>query len=458
MELNISTNKQTYKLKEPILLTVTLCNPNDKCIIGPDITGFLLENTLSIHIVDERFRIIQFGPVEKPMLLEQSYKLYNPGDCLTDTLNLTQNIFPHKLDHYFPLYRIDDYGKYSIDASFDWRFTNFDSEWRRKRKQFNKYQCDGKPVKREQLIYFSSQSRNSITISVEGGEYKVPISHTNCPTDKERIETSQEYHPDGTQGGFMLYIPKGDFVIGLNSDEAFQECQKITPTVEMSLELECLMFKFINQQYPHIIFLDSYYIDKYEVTQSEYDQCVKAKKCSQNYRFEGLFEASQPVVGVNWEQAKSYCEFVGKRLPTEAEWEKAARGTDCRLYPWGNEFDGSRLNFCDKNCDYEDSRLDTYDDGYENTSTVGSYSSGASPYGALDMAGNVSEWCNDWYEDYIYQNDNLSNPKGPISGHEKVIRSSGYRSAFYNSLVTFRNKATIDLSGYELGFRCARSE
>ena len=210
-------------------------------------------------------------------------------------------------------------------------------------------------------------------------------------------------------------------------------------------------------EYPrHEVTLDSYYIDKYEVTHGRYAEFVKAtghripvnpKYPTRTLWNEHLSEslAERPVINVDWQDADAYCRWAGKRLPTEAEWEKAARGTDDRRFPWGNvEPTHKHLNF---NQQWQ---------GEKTLMPVGSYEAGKSPFGAYDMAGNVWEWVADWYDPLYYEKSPSANPKGPDTGTYKVLRSSGWSVETPLVRLFTRVKSDPTNRNDSTGFRCAK--
>lgn len=154
---------------------------------------------------------------------------------------------------------------------------------------------------------------------------------------------------------------------------------------------------------------------------------------------------------VDWHAASEYCEWAGARLPTEAEWEYAFRGEQGSIYPWGDSFDGAKLNYCDVNCDLAHGD-DRYDDGYSRTAPVESYPEGASWCDALGMSGNVSEWVADWLSDYSPKAE--SNPIGPSSGNEKIVRGCSW--FFHPAYCRGAMRASIspDVRFDYVGFRC----
>ena len=213
----------------------------------------------------------------------------------------------------------------------------------------------------------------------------------------------------------------------------------------------------------HVIGLDAFYIDKYEVTNAEYKNCVDNLVCdlptNQRTYFDTRYN-DHPVVYVNWVMADAYCKWRGARLPTEAEWEKTARGTELLEYPWGNQFDGKIVNYCDAYCSL-DGKDKRYSDGYGNTSPVGSYEEGKSPYGVYDMAGNVREWVADLYSESYYTDSPKQNPPGPslesFTDEEilRVLRGGSWVDNLNNVRAFTRDYSKpVEASSY-VGFRCA---
>lgn len=193
------------------------------------------------------------------------------------------------------------------------------------------------------------------------------------------------------------------------------------------------------------VYVDEFWIDQYEVTNRLYEAFVRKTGHRLPEYWQGRVKKftapMQPVVGVYWDEAQAYCEWAGRRLPTEAEWEKAARGTDRRVYPWGNEWDPQRANVADR---------------VGKPAPVGSYENGRSPYGVYDMAGNVWEWVWDWYAQDTYRVGPTSNPRGPLAGRLKVVRGGSYTATAAEAKTTARFREHPESVFPFLGFRCAK--
>ena len=270
------------------------------------------------------------------------------------------------------------------------------------------------------------------------------VAPTVTPTpDPTTLPTATPAPFTTETGSQMLYIPGGIFRLGNEEGEADEQ-----PSLTVRL--------------------DPYYIDETEVTNRAYAQCVAAGACdppasnrsafNPDYYESGQF-SDYPVLYVNWHQAREFCEWRGARLPSEAEWERAA-GFDPeqgikRQYPWGDEFDGTLLNYCDANCYNGEKQDPTYDDEYGDTAPVGTYPEGRSPLGAYDMLGNVMEWTNDWYDRNYYSYAPESNPLGPDEGFAKAVRGGSWLSSREELSVSARTFYDPNEVRTNIGFRCA---
>lgn len=232
----------------------------------------------------------------------------------------------------------------------------------------------------------------------------------------------------------MILIPAGEFTMG--SDERAPD-----------------------EKPAHKVYLEAYYIDRFEVTNEQYyqfwikAQAYRPESFSEEHGIGGigkwpdraLKHPKQPVIGVSWHDAVAYANWAGKRLPTESEWEKAARGSTDNYWAWGSSLTGVYANTWDGN------------DGYDNTlAPVGSYPKGASPHGVMDMTGNVWEWVADWYSDTYYYQSPKQNPKGPKLGVWRVIRGGSWVDKINRCTTTIRLNFYPNLKPSFIGFRLAK--
>ncbi len=226
-------------------------------------------------------------------------------------------------------------------------------------------------------------------------------------------------------GAEMVWIPAGEFLMGTAEAEVDAWLKS-----DASLNQE----DFADEMPQRKITLDGYWIYKTPVTVKQYRFfCQKTNRDMSKVPGQ---QDDHPIANVSWEDAKAYCKWAGAQLPTEAQWEKAARGSDGRRYPWGNEWDKSKC-------------------AYYSKYPVGSYPQGISPYGVLDMAGNVWQWCADWYKEDYYKTAPSHNPQGPATGQSRVVRGGSWFYYYpYDFRSAFRYDVEPDIRNDDDGFRC----
>jgi formylglycine-generating enzyme required for sulfatase activity len=286
-------------------------------------------------------------------------------------------------------------------------------------------------------------------------ESLIPPAETPVTEDAPRVhllepETPRTETPDsffapqykyGKDGKKMILIPAGEFLRGTSDADI----------LEMTLRFGWQSEWFDDEKPQRKIYLDAYYIAETPVTNEEYKKFVDATGRDVPYTWDKNWHTfptgkdKHPVVGVTWDDANAYARWAGGRLPTEAEWEKAARGPspssgDGRRYPWGNEFDATRCN--------------SYESKIHDTTPVGKYSPrGDSPYGVQDMAGNVWEWCTDWYDAAYYKNSPARNPKNETVGSYRVLRGGSWSYNYDVARGASRDGASPGYCSFNVGFR-----
>jgi serine/threonine-protein kinase len=272
-------------------------------------------------------------------------------------------------------------------------------------------------------------------------------------------------------GAVMVYVPSGEFLMGSSEEEV----QNVVDQCAQNDSDRIYCEKWMNGEIPqHAVGLNSFWIDKHEVTNAQYAAFLNdngnlkeegttwlnlESEYSLIEEVDGHFQSKEgyrdhPVVEVSWYGANAYAAWVGGRLPTEAEWEYAARSPESYTYPWGNAFDCTRGNFDDESVyDTEVVMWGEGCDGFQETAPVGSFPGGDSWVGAFDMAGNVWEWVADWYDQDYYDNSPLGNPAGPSLGIYRVVRGGAFYNIAWRARCNYRGSKFPYDRDWGLGFR-----
>jgi sulfatase modifying factor 1 len=250
----------------------------------------------------------------------------------------------------------------------------------------------------------------------------------------------------------VVWIPDGRYTRGSTDVDvayAVSLCQDGVSAAQA--QILCHPESFHDETPTQRVYVGAFGLDRTEVTVAAYRRCVRAGRCTPSTisaEDERLSQPQHPVTGVTFGQAVRYCAFVDGRLPTEAEWERAARGSDGRRFPWGDHYNDRLANF-------GGARASEVLDGYRYAAPVGSYPDGASPYGILDLAGNALEWTADLHASDTYATSSAVNPRGARSGGQRVIRGGSWGWPAFAHRTTHRSLLGEGYSSPDLGFRCA---
>ena len=257
---------------------------------------------------------------------------------------------------------------------------------------------------------------------IEKGAKELTPAQKQAQSQTQSLEKPAVSRPPA---GAMVSIPAGEFTMGSQDGDS-------------------------DERPMHKVQLNAFSIDVYEVTVGQYEEFLRSGEARAPLDWKTMNQSRYhklPVANIDWADAVAYCKWAGKRLPTEAEWEKAARGTDGRLYPWGN----------DPPTPLHANYGKTGAHNYDALVPGGTLEAGKSPYGVYDMAGNVWEWVSDWYDQDYYTSSPSKNPTGPLQGQSKVIRGGSWGSGAKDLRSSDRDSHLPSARGMGTGFRCAKT-
>ena len=305
-----------------------------------------------------------------------------------------------------------------------------EAEQRRREEEAKKQQAEAERKRKEEAARRAAEEAEKRRREAVEKQKKAQLKRVGLiPVEGSQIDSASGLPMEvicEKDGAPMVLVPSGEFLIGSADDD---------PDA------------YKHEKPQRRVHLEAFYIDEYPVTNEQYAKFIKATghekpRYWEDSKWNG---PKQPVVGVTWYEAVAYCDWSGKRFPTEAEWEKGARGVDGRRYPWGNDWDGSKVIW-DKTS------------GGKTHPVERDYNTHRSPYGAVDMAGNTWEWAADWYGKEYYRNAQDRNPEGPSSGGGRVLRGGSW----YNGNTTFFRAANRTIGQPDdrnsgVSFRCAKA-